>query len=73
MVCRKLDALNAAKYFKLMKAATTRSRNRCVIESSRKNLIAAKKELDAKREQELELIRLQEEKERTASITQKDA
>ena len=32
-----------------------------------------KKELDAKHEQELEVIRLQEEKEHTASMTQKDA
>lgn len=32
-----------------------------------------KKELDAKHQQELEVIRLQEEKEHTASMTQKDA
>ena len=38
-----------------------------------KELDRRKKDLDAKREQELEIIRLQEEKEHTASITQKDA
>ena len=38
-----------------------------------KELDRRKKELDAQREQELEIIRLQEEKEHTASITQKDA
>ena len=38
-----------------------------------KELDRRKRELDAKREQELEIIRLQEEKEHTASITQKDA
>lgn len=38
-----------------------------------KELERREKELDAKREQELEVIRLQEEKEHTASITQKDA
>lgn len=38
-----------------------------------KELERRKKELDAKHERELELIRLQEEKERTASITKKDA
>lgn len=41
MVCRKLDAPNAVKYFKSMKAATTRLHSRCVIESSRKSLICA--------------------------------
>ena len=38
-----------------------------------KELDRRKKELDAQREQELEIIRLQEEKEHTANITQKDA
>ena len=38
-----------------------------------KELERRKKELNDKRERELELIRLQEEKEHTASITQKDA
>lgn len=38
-----------------------------------KELDRRKKELDAKHEQELEIIRLKEEKEHTASITQKDA
>lgn len=38
-----------------------------------KELERHKKELDAKHVRELELIRLQEEKEHTASITQKDA
>lgn len=38
-----------------------------------KELEQRQKELEAKRERELELIRLQEEKEHTASLTQKDA
>ncbi len=38
-----------------------------------KELDRRKKELDAQCEQELEIIRLQEEKEHTANITQKDA
>lgn len=38
-----------------------------------KELERRKKELDDKREQELKVIRLQEEKEHTASLTQKDA
>lgn len=38
-----------------------------------KELGRRKKELEAKREQELEVIRLQQEKEHTASMTQKDA
>ena len=37
-----------------------------------KELERRKKELDDKREQELKVIRLQEEKEHTASLTQKD-
>ena len=63
MVCRKLDAPNAVKYFKSMESGYDQIAQQVRDREFEKELDRRKKELDAQREQELEIIRLQEEKE----------